>query len=414
MRSALNFLRGRVTVVLTGAEPENFLNLCAQAGVLFWGVERRDPFTLALTTTWKQSRRLDDVAQRAQCTLVREKEQGLPAFLRRFRRRYALAAGALVCMLGLCILSRFVWTIDIQGNETVSDAEILTELRRWGVKIGTYTPSVQSREISNRVLLALDDLSFLSINFHGTRAEIIVREKTFLPKLVDDETPTHVVAVANGVITRLEPRMGQALFKEGDAVLEGEVIISGIVDIPEPEYSEVDLGTYSVHAQGRVVAQTWRTLEAEIPLTAPVKDYTGKEEHALTLRLLGKRLKIFGNGGISFSEYDRITETTNWTLPSGRRLPFGLEWETNREYVTQTQPIQEDEAVEMLKTQLLIYLEETMDEGEIQKTDFVVSKRDGFLSVALVAECTEQIGKVVPVEDNGGPIEDPPVTGGAQ
>lgn len=413
MRGALQFFRGRVTVVFAGAEPEGFLNLCAKEGILFWGVERRDRFTMALETTRAMSRRLEPLAQKTQCTLVLEHPRGLPYFLLGFRKRYALLAGAVVCVLGLCVLSRFVWTIDVQGNETVSTAEILTELRRQGLKIGTYVPAIDPNDLANKSLLVLDDLSFLAVNFHGARAEVIVREKGFLPDLVQEDLPTHVVAAADGVITRMEVRRGQAKFKIGDAVMKGEILLSGIVDIREPEYAQIDLGTYSVHAQGRVMATTWRNLTAEIPLNATVKDYTGRKEHGLTLRFLGKRLKIFGNGGISFAEYDRITEITNATLPDGTLLPFGLEWETNREYVPKVQPIVEEEGEAMLQAQLLAALTASLDEGEILSAEFVTSREAGFLRVTLLAQCDEQIGRVVPVEAGEGFVKDPPVTGNA-
>ena len=38
MRRAVNFLRGSVEVEASGPFPERFLNLCAQRGVVFWGV----------------------------------------------------------------------------------------------------------------------------------------------------------------------------------------------------------------------------------------------------------------------------------------------------------------------------------------------------------------------------------------
>ena len=39
MKKVVNFLRGSVEVEAQGAFPERFLNLCAQRGVSFWGVE---------------------------------------------------------------------------------------------------------------------------------------------------------------------------------------------------------------------------------------------------------------------------------------------------------------------------------------------------------------------------------------
>ena len=61
---------------------------------------------------------------------------GLPFFLHRHKRRIGLLCGAAVAVLIVCILSSMIWTIDVQGNEAVSDTEILAVFEELGVRIG--------------------------------------------------------------------------------------------------------------------------------------------------------------------------------------------------------------------------------------------------------------------------------------
>ena len=49
MRRLMNFLLGTVRVRFTGPFPERLINLCAQNGVEFWGVEWLDEHTVRLT-----------------------------------------------------------------------------------------------------------------------------------------------------------------------------------------------------------------------------------------------------------------------------------------------------------------------------------------------------------------------------
>lgn len=102
--------------------------------------------------------------------------RGMPAFLTRFRKRYALLAGLALSILAACILSNFVLVIDVTGNERVSRGEILSELDRLGFGIGSYGPAVDERDLVNRALLELEDVGFLTINIKGIRAEVVVRE----------------------------------------------------------------------------------------------------------------------------------------------------------------------------------------------------------------------------------------------
>lgn len=398
MQALINFLRGSVGIVIVGAFPERFLNLCAQRQVAFWHLEWLDANTLRLKVARKDVGKLKKMAERTGCDLNLERRAGLPYFLARFRRRYALLAGLALSLAAVCVFSRFVLTIQVSGNARVPTSAILAELQRNGLSVGAYGPSLDERVISHRVLIALTDLSFLSINLHGTRAEVIVREADPAPELVDEHTPTDVISDATGIITRMEVLSGQARFKEGDTVLKGETLISGVVDLKEPEYSNTDLGVMLVHAQGNVYARTWRAIRSAIPLEAPVKDYTGKKTTRVSLTVLGRRINFYGNGGISFPEYDKIIKNHAPVLPGGMVLPLSLNVETCRAYTTVSMPVDLQAAEMLLRDDLEEALRDAVGDGQVLREDYTVREENGFLTVTLMAECSEQIARVVPIE----------------
>lgn len=398
MQALINFLRGSVRISITGAFPERFLNLCAQKAVAFWQLEWVDANTLRLRIARKDVKFLRTIAERTGCDLNLERRAGVPYFLARFRKRYALLVGFALALATACVLSRFILTIEVTGNSRVSTAAILSELQRQGVTIGTYGPSINERDVSHAILITLKDLSFLSINLHGTRAEVIVREADPAPTLVDENIPTDVVSTATGIITQMEVLAGEAKFKEGDTVLTGETLISGVVDIKEPAYSTGDLGVMLVHAQGRVYARTWRTIRSTIPLQAEIKSYTGREKNRYSLTLLGHRINFYGNGGISFPEYDKISKKQTLILPGGMVLPVTFSRETYRDYTTVETPLNADAAEALLKTDLQQALQNAVGDGKVLRTDYSTVRENGFLTVTILAECSEQIAKEVPME----------------
>src|SRR5699024_9448559 len=111
---------------------------------------------------------------------------------------------------------------EVKGNTTVSTALIRTELRRQGLSIGTFGPGLDERTVGNKVLLQIPELSWLSINLYGTRAEVLVREAVQAPEVVDASEHGSVVARASGIITKVEALTGEAVVEVGDTVLEGE------------------------------------------------------------------------------------------------------------------------------------------------------------------------------------------------
>lgn len=393
----VNALRGSVRLEVEGAFPERFLNLCAQRGILFWNVEWMETTRLRLTVTRRGSRQVAALGERTLCIVTPAGRKGMPYFLARFKKRYAFWVGMGLSMAAVCVLSSFVLTIEVKGNTNVPTAQILTELRRQGLGIGTFGPGLDERTVGNKVLLQLPQLSWLSINLYGTRAEVLVREAVEAPELVDAQEYGSVVARASGIVTRVEALTGEAVVKVGDTVLEGETLISGTVHLEGPAYSDKpEIGQIQVRASGRVYARTWRTMAAQLLLEAQVKRYTGEETNLWSVTALGRRTDFFGKGGISFDRYDKISHTWTLTLPGGEEMPLAVQRETCRAYELETLAVEPDAAEAMLKERLLEALEEAVGEGEIVSTEFAVETENGMLTVTLQAECREEIGTFVP------------------
>ena len=405
MRSVINFLRGSVCVAVSGPFPERFLNLCAQSGVGFWDLAWEGGQSLRLRVLRRDAGRAVELAERAGCTASLEGRAGLPVFLAGFRRRYALLAGLALALAAVCLLSQFILTVEVSGNETVPSAVILMELSRQGVRPGAYGPGLDLRRISQEALRRIEGLSWMSVNLHGTRAEVLVRERSPSPTPRDETTPAHVVAAADGVLEDVEVLEGQALFREGQAVLAGEIVISGAVDLKEPQYAAVDAGQRLVHARGEVWAVTHRTLAACIPLEAQVKVYTGEEERRWSLSLLGRSVNFFGKASISSSGYDKMTTTHILTLPGGREMPLVLVETEYRAYETAAAPVRADAARAMLEERLLERLTALIGaEGSVLSTAFSAEEEDGMLTVTLTAQCREQIGREAVFDGRVGEI----------
>ncbi len=397
MQKWINYLRGSLWVEVTGAFPERFLNLCAQGGLAFWALELPNQHTLRLRIARRNAKQAEQLARRVGCEFTVLEHSGLPHFLQRFRRRYALLLGLALALCAVAVLSRFILTIEVSGNQTVSTARILEQLKQHGVRPGAYGPSIDENLVCNQVRLALDELAWIAVNLHGTRAEVLVAERIPKPQVVDESIPAHIVADGAGIITKMRVLNGQARFDVGDTVVDGEVLISGVMDLEEPQYSTIDMGTLTVRAEGVVQARTWRTLTAVIPLETTVKTYTGEETVRRSLTFFSHRLQFYKNGGISYTKYDKMAQTRSLSLPKVGIVPVALKRETVREYDLAAASIDPEAAGQLLRTQLEQRLQTLVadHDGQVVRTAFSTTQSDGMLTVTLVAECSEQIGKTV-------------------
>lgn len=395
----VNWIRGSVRLQVAGEFPERFLNLCAQRGTAFWAVEWPDSHTLRLTVAWTDRKGLEELAERSGCAITEEGKKGVPLFLLGFRKRYALLLGLALALVAACVLSQFVLVIDVEGNREVPTPVILSELRRQGLRPGVYGPALALRDISNGAMLELKDLSWMAINLHGIRAQVIVREEVPGEKAVDESILGDIVAEAPALVTHLEVWSGDAAVAEGATVVPGDVLIRGSVKMDPPQWSENPPQWMSVRAMGKVEGRTWRTLTAAIPLEAEVKVYTGEEVSRWWGSFLGQRVNFSQNSGISCPKYDKISRTWNWTLPGGEALPFLLGKETWRGYETLSVPVDQAAAQALLETQLLERLSAQLGEtGQEVSHSFSVEKTEQLLVVTLTAECVEELGRFVPAE----------------
>lgn len=403
MQALVNYARGWVRLVVCGPFPERLLNLCAQRGVTFWGVEWLDGQTLRLTLLRRDMDGLEELARRAGCTVEIEQRAGLPSFLARFRRRYAFLLGLALSVLCVCLLSNFVLTIEVTGNQQVPDAVILSQLRRLGLRTGVYGPKLDVKQIALDTQLALEELSWVSVNLYGTRAQVVVRERVKPPELLEEKGVSDLVADVGGVILRVDAVEGQAKVKPGDTVSPGEVLISGTVTMEGPQYSNVPSRYLHVRAAGAVWARSWRTVSAQIPVTAAVKEYTGADKSRWSVTLFDRRINFYGNSSISWADYDKISKTYTAVLPGGQVLPLSATRELLRQWTPARVQVDMVAAQDLLERQLRTRLEQLVGEdGRVVAVDWSARIADGILTVTGVAECEEQIARSTPAQNIGG------------
>lgn len=397
MEKIVNFFRGSVTVEITAPFPERVLNLCAQNGVLFWGVEWLEGEVLRLTVPRRQRRQLNSLVRDIGGTVKEMDRRGLPDFVLHFRRRYALWLGLTLSLLAVTVLSQFILVVDIVGNERIPTAELRSTLARYGVGVGAFGLTLDTARVEQEMLMERTDLSWIGITLYGIRAHVEVRESTDPPDVVDQEEKGDIVAEVPGVITDLKVYAGESPWQEGSPVAAGDVLISGNVLLEGPMYSEQDIGWMQVRAQGTVQADTWRTLKASIPRTAPVKRYTGEKTWGWFVELLGHRVDFYGNSGIYDGRYDKISETWTASLPDGTPLPLSVGRQTCRAYTLEEVEVDLEQAEALVRTSLLRRLEALLGEdGTVLSTQYTAVVGESELTVTLRAACHEEIGRFVP------------------
>ena len=378
----LSRLPGTAEVRVSAASPAVYLNECVWQGLPFRVLERENECTLRLSLRQSDARRAEEAAKRCGCDFHLLARRGAAAALGRLKGQLGLFVGALALLLVLFASSLFIWDIRVVENPTeLSDETILAALEDVGVGVGRCWVGLSSDMIRAEALLHLPDLSYLTVNVHGSRAEVLVRGKEELPEKRDEKTPTEIRAARGGVITEMRVLEGEQLAAAGDTVLPGDVLVSA------------QRNGRTVHARAEVTARTWREVTACVPLREVNFRPEGLKKQRWGL-ILGKRRVNFAiNSGIPEGTCDKITQIWPLEVPGVFRLPLALFRETRQELRCTETERDRAAAEAALRSLLRQRLLSELSGGDILTERFTVSEGDGLLYVTLRAECLERIDR---------------------
>ena len=386
----LNRLSGTAECSVRGAVPAAFLNRCSAAGIAVLSVTEEEPGSIRAVLRLRDVRSAELIALRSQCELKLLRQQGGRFLEKRILRR----AEPLVClMLIFCLLAwskLYIWEISVEGNETVSAAKILNALSECGIREGSFWPKYTCEGLRCALLLKLPELSWATVNVHGSRAQVIVRERIQRPALFDARQPTDLTAARPGFVTQLRVLNGSAAVKPGCAVLPGDVLIRGQAD---SGFS----GQRELHAVGSVMAETYYEISAAAPAEAYVRAETGQSRSRWALEIGGKRINFYRNSSICDSNCDKIKKVWQCKVGGLFSLPLALVRETCTPYSLQVQQRDANRARQAMEQQLHGLLTAAVEaRGSIESENCTACSRGDALTVCLRAVCSEEISEERP------------------
>ncbi len=327
--------------------------------------------------------RVIGIGHRCGAEITIQHRRGFFHFLRRFRKRAYLLLIPLPFLLYFLILSTHIWQIDVCGNETISRGEILTALESYGVYCGVSGLHLDNPQIRSRMQEALDRLIWCTVQVHGSRALVEIRERREPPVVVDESLPREVAAAKTGTVESIGVLAGKPLVKRGDTVLCGQTLITGSLSDRQAE-------TRYVHAMGRVMAWTWYENALTIPLSVEEKTYTGDVKRLYQLKIGELQLNFYNDSSISRDSYDKITTEKRAEI-FGMSLPVSLRQTEYRAYRLSLLELDPEACAGLLEDRLLRWLHRAAPDAEVLETWFQREVKDGYLQVRLLAQCREDI-----------------------
>ncbi len=387
MDSIFEKLKGCVRVKIFGAFPECILNEAAMYAVPLWGVSCEDENTVILSVYECDLNMLQQITREKMCEIEVLNTSGGSRTKGRIKGRLLLIVFLVITAASLCLSSLYIWEIDIVGNTELSDSEILRALSQCGVEIGTFWPGVSSDMVRSQMVELLPEIGWMTVNVNGSRAVVLITERLPKPEIYDSTKPVDIIASRTGIIERISVFNGRQKAEPGQAVTEGEILISGTMD-------SISNGSRYVCARGDVIARTGRLLYACEPTEQQIKHPDGIIRARYAVCFGKKRIDLFFNSGKTIDGCDKISYV--WTLGVDGlfSLPLKFIREELRPYSVTSDRCPD---TDRMRTKLGEILRDGTD-GEIVRASFSRSEVSGLTVVTLRAQCTENIAKSVDID----------------
>lgn len=371
----LRWIRGYARVRVSQGSAGKLMTVCARNGILLWnGTQEKDAFCgcvaqrmleglLALTKQTGIDLRVDGFG-------------GLPHLIDLYRRRIGIVVGCILFLTVLIVSQQFIWKVEVEGYKNADPQRLIMLLDELGVHRGTPKKQIDLEYTAREMLRLADELSWTTLNLHGTTAILRIRERMPPPPKIDTNVPANVVATEDGQIKRLQVTDGRAVLEEGDTVRKGEVIVSGV-------WQDRWGLTHFVRAGGHVYAHVPRDLTVKVPLQQEFCAIHRVERRSY-FEIFGWRLPLFfyrePEGDCKVERYSETPELFGVTMP------FSIGRENMLYYEKQAEDISQEQALAIARRKLAFLERQSFAGDPVISREVSASAEKGVLTLRGVYE----------------------------
>lgn len=379
---------GVVNVQIEGFFTERFINLCKINNIRIWDIRNIVKGVIRFNISISDFKKLRKIARKTKCKITIKNKQGLYFTLFKYRKRKIFFVIAFLVLLLSIFLSTFVWKIDIEGNEKLSETDIILALKESGLYIGKNKTFLDKKEVTNLLRLNISDISWAGIELNGTKAIVKVVEKTRLDeKDIQNTGIGNIVAQKSGIITKIVPENGTAKFKEGSYICQGDVAIEGMI------YSKY-MDPVEVTAKGILQINTEYTFEKTYSYNQTLKEYTGKKLYTVGIGINSNENML--NYLNKNKKYD-ITKSSKVMNLFGNQI--SLDFYTCTEYIENEVEYSKEQLIEFSNKDIEEYLNNKIlpncISGSLIDKNVNIEDIDGGIKVSVVYQVNEEVGEFV-------------------
>ena len=210
---------------ISGLNYEQLLNKLIKYNINAKNIHRTEKNTLILTIENKNIKKLIAVSSGKCYNISRIKTYGAQSIVNYLKLHIGGFIAFAICFLLMIINSNFITSVNIEGLQRLNKAQIQQLLTQNNIGFFTSKNSINTKNLEAQLLTTFDNLSVASVCIKGTTLQVNLKEKIYVD-ILDGES-YNIMAPVDAKIVSISVTQGTAMYKPGDSVNAGDIIVAG-------------------------------------------------------------------------------------------------------------------------------------------------------------------------------------------
>lgn len=354
------FMKGYYLILLEGFGAERFINLCKVKSIYLWDMKLSHN-TYRMKISVQDYNKIDEILNKTGVKVDIQKKYGLP-FLLNKKNRNLYFVFAFIAILIIFIGNLFVWQIKFEGNQSVTEEQLSDFLKTYDVTEGVMKINIPFSLIEEELRKEFSNIKWCSVALKGNTLSVKIEENT-ITKNENNQTIdmkySDIVAMEEGVVTKVLVRNGLSLVNVGDFVKKDQILVTGEVPIYDDGLQIIKYHYYDADAD--VWIETSLEYENYLEKVYFEKEYTGRMKKIHYLKIKNRDLHLPVTSDYAY--YDIYTESKQVKLLKKLTLPVYYGTYKVREYYLVEKEYTDEEVLKIFNKNLSNYYASLSEKG---------------------------------------------------
>lgn len=390
------FIRGMLRVEAKGGGSlYKFINRLREEGI-FCKEQRINGDTFYFTAKRRNKKLIILIAEELDIEIIIKEEPSIAGWLWKYRKRFGIPIGMILGAGLLIYCSNIVMVIDIEGNEILSENEIMAALEECSVKRGTFIGDIDFYKSEIYVRSCFDEIAWIGMRHTGNRLVVEIMETAEKPEMRNNRIPCHIVSNKTAQITKMSVTSGKLIKQEGDTVKQGDVIVNGI-------WTDDNGHMTLYHSTASVTGIYEEDMTFFCPSVQIDRTFSDNIFEEKSLDLFSFKIPLTFDKKI-FSDYNLRIQRIPMTL-FGKELPISIDKKIFMEYENIETQLSNDQRKENLNHQMKLYEENFLSDCKIieRKCKVIEKETATVMTVSYLIEGEIGIEKELFLKDDRKP-----------